>query len=581
MSRIGIAEFKAMSKDEQGKLIKLYHRVYIDENNNLQDSDTIANVSTNLGQLIRSTMLPRKSFSEAASKSRATYKAKTGYDHPMNDPAVVAKLKQTNQERYGGVGFQCEELASRSRATTKQRYGVDNFAKSELFPERFEESSLNKYGVSNPAKLDSIKCKIRDTHEQRYGKWYSQTDEFKKRSAETFLRKYGVSNPMYSDEVVNKIQQQSMKKWGVPYWMMLPESQKKLREGSIKKYGTSYHSSAHLSKKCLDIIHDPDKLVEYVLKFPEECRTHTVIAKSLGCSAVHLLELTRSYGDTVRNVFTMMPSVSSAEIAVRDMLSEWNIEAKYNDRSVLKPKELDIYVPSHNFAIEFDGWYWHSKQAGTPVLYHQDKSRRCAEKGIQLYHIFENDWNDERRRAIIKSQLKAKLVGNCERIFARNCDVRQVSIENAREFLNDNHLQGYRNCAIRLGLYYKEKLVCMMTFGKAYLHRDSSCWEIYRQCSKVNYTVVGGSSKLFKAFLVTVHPDKVITYSDFATGTGNVYAVLGFSPVRLTAPNYKWISEKGEKSRYQCQIKNEVKIMESKHYVQLFDCGNILWEWKI
>ena len=580
MSRIGIAEFKAMSEDDQDRLINLYRKVYIDENNNLQDSDRIANVNTNLGQLIRSTKLPRKSFSQIISKSSSTYRDKTGYDHPMNNPLVVNKLKQTNEERYGGVGFQCEELASRSRSTTKQRYGVDNFAKSELFAERFEQSSLNKYGVSNPAKLDSVKSKIKETQEKKYGKWYAQTDDFKKRSVETFMRNYGVSNPMHSEEVINKIQQQNMKKWGVPYWMMLPESQKKLKEGSIKKFGTIWYSSAHLSKECLDIIHDSDKLVEYVLKFPKERRTHNNIAESLGCSAVYLSELTRSYGDKVRDAFTMMPSVSSAEMTVRDILSEWNIDAEYNDRSVLKPKELDIYVPSHNFAIEFDGWYWHSKQAGTPVNYHQDKSRSCAEKGIQLYHIFENDWNDGRKRAIIKSQLKAKLVGNCERIFARNCILKEVSVDDAREFLNDNHLQGYRNCSIRLGLYCNDELVCIMTFGKAYLHRDSSCWEIYRQCSKMNYIVVGGSSKLFKAFLLRANPDKVITYSDFATGTGNVYTVLGFSPVRLTAPNYKWISEKDEKSRYQCQFKDEVRIMESNHYVQLYDAGNILWEWR-
>lgn len=579
MARMGITEFKAMSEEEQDALVNRYRKVYLEDNNNFEESDRIVNVNTNLGQLIRSTKLPRKSFDKVIIKSRATYKERTGYDHPMNDPSVVNKLKQTNEERYGGVGFQCEELASRSRATTKQLYGVDNFAKSELFAERFEKSSLNKYGVSNPAKLDSVKSKIKETHENKYGKWYAQTDDFKKRSVETFMRNYGVSNPMHSDEVIDKIQEQNMKKWGVPYWMMLPESQKKLKEGSLKKFGTTWYSSAHLSKECLDIIHDPDKLVEYVLRFPKERRTHEHIAKSLGCSTVYLLELTRSYGDKFRDAFTMMPSVSSAEIAVRNMLLDWNIEAEYNDRTILKPQELDIYIPSHKFAIEFNGWYWHSKQAGTPICYHQDKSRKCAEQGIQLYHIFEQEWNDERKRSIIESQLQAKLVGNCRRIFARKCTVKSVNTEEAKEFLDNNHLQGYRNCSIRLGLYYDDELVCIMTFGKAYLHRDSSCWEIYRQCSKRGYIIVGGSSKLFKAFLKQVAPDKVITYSDFATGTGNVYAQLGFKPVRLTAPNYKWISQTDVRSRYQCQFKDEVKIMESRNYVQLFDSGNMLWEY--
>lgn len=578
MSKIDLQQFRLWDEDRQKELIEFYRRVFLDDNNTLDESDRITNVSNNLGAYIR-TLLPRKSSAAVRARALQTYKQRTGFDHPMNNPDVVDKLKQTNIDRYGGVGFQSSELAARTRATCKEKYGVENYAQSLEFSDKLTESSIRKYGVTNPAKSDKVKAKIKATQYERFGDLFCRTEEFVHKRRETSMQRYGVDNPMRSPEVRAKIEKQNVEKWGVPYWMMLPESQRKLHEGCKEKFGTEWYSSSHLSKECLDIIHNPDKLIDFVTQLPEEQRTHTRVSELLGCSCVYLLELTRGYGDDVRSAFTMFPAVSDKECSVRDLIESWNIAIIPNDRNTLAPQELDIYVPSKGFAVEFNGWYWHSKQAGTPVSYHQSKSLACADRGIQLYHIFEQDWDNANKRAIIESQLRCKLLSESTRIFARNCDVRLVSIADARSFLNRNHLQGYRNSAIRIGLYYNNELVDIMTFGKAYLHRDSGCWEIYRLCSKLNTTVVGGASRLFKHFLHSVRPSKVVTYSDISTGTGNVYTALGFTFVRITSPNYKWVGEKDQKSRYQCQFKDEVKIMESRGYVQLYDSGNILWEY--
>jgi len=60
-----------------------------------------------------------------------------------------------------------------------------------------------------------------------------------------------------------------------------------------------------------------------------------------------------------------------------------------NDRTILNPKELDVYLPEIGFAVEYNGDYWHSKK---PKGYHTDKTTRCADQGIQLLHIWESDW---------------------------------------------------------------------------------------------------------------------------------------------------------------------------------------------
>ena len=60
-------------------------------------------------------------------------------------------------------------------------------------------------------------------------------------------------------------------------------------------------------------------------------------------------------------------------------------DAINNDRTVLEGKELDIYIPSSNIAIEYDGQAWHTNK--TRDLY---KDELCLSKGIRLIRIRES-----------------------------------------------------------------------------------------------------------------------------------------------------------------------------------------------
>ena len=53
----------------------------------------------------------------------------------------------------------------------------------------------------------------------------------------------------------------------------------------------------------------------------------------------------------------------------------------YINKKKTSPLELDIYIPSHNLAIEFDGLYWHS-EIHKPSNYHLNKTELCEEHRI-------------------------------------------------------------------------------------------------------------------------------------------------------------------------------------------------------
>ena len=75
-----------------------------------------------------------------------------------------------------------------------------------------------------------------------------------------------------------------------------------------------------------------------------------------------------------------------------------------NDRKVIKPKELDIYIPDLELAIEFDGLIFHSNYYKKKKNYHINKTLACLEKGIRLIHVFEDEWlfQNKKTKKILK-----------------------------------------------------------------------------------------------------------------------------------------------------------------------------------
>ena len=257
-----------------------------------------------------------------------------------------------------------------------------------------------------------------------------------------------------------------------------------------------------------------------------------------------------------------------------------------NDRTILNGKELDIYLPEKKLAFEFDGLYWHS-ELYKDKDYHLNKTEICKENDIQLIHIFEDEWLY--KQDIVKSRIRG-LLGLNERIFARKCEIKEVSYKDSEQFLNDNHIQGNCMSSYRYGLYYNNKLVSLMTFGKS---RFANEYELLRFCNKLNINVIGGASKLFKHFL-SDHSEiiEIISFADRRWSIGNLYEKLGFKYSKTTPPSYFYIIDNIRYNRIDFQKHKLVKegydpnlseheIMLSRNIYRIYDCGNLKYVYKI
>lgn len=93
--------------------------------------------------------------------------------------------------------------------------------------------------------------------------------------------------------------------------------------------------------------------------------------------------------------------ISKSEIEIQKYIKELGFEIKINNRAIIKPLELDIFIPELNKAIEFNGMYWHYDTDNIickPKGYHSMKSNLCRKQGIRLLHIREDLWIRDKER---------------------------------------------------------------------------------------------------------------------------------------------------------------------------------------
>jgi len=280
---------------------------------------------------------------------------------------------------------------------------------------------------------------------------------------------------------------------------------------------------------------------------------------------------------------------STYEIEISEFLSDVGIELEMNNRSILNGKELDIYIPSLKLAIEFNGLYWHS-ELFKDKNYHLNKTLECNDKGVRLLHIFEDEWLNKKN--ICKSIL-LNFLNKSEIIYARKCVVKEIDDNNiSNTFLENNHIQSSIPSKIKLGLYYNNILVSLMTFGAlrknlGHINKKDN-YELLRFCNIVNTNIIGGASKLFKRFIQDYNPIEVISYCDISKFKGDVYTKMGFVLDSISRPNYHYLSDndkfkrlnrwgfrkdvlvrKGNDSNL-----TEKEIMLNNGYYRIYDCGN-------
>jgi hypothetical protein len=428
---------------------------------------------------------------------------------------------------------QIQEENKKREATSMTLYGVINNGQIEFARNQHREFYSNQQNV-----IDSV-TKNKNTKLENHG---DQNYNNRQKANSTMIEKYGVNNPN--------------------------------------------HLSSKGSNPNLDVLRDHEK-------FKELYPTKTVdqIATELG---VHVQTVYRYLA--LHEMKT--PFKSTFEVEIEQYLLGIGVDQsdiQTRKRKIIG-KELDIYLPKYNLAIEYNGLIWHHD--GLPHIdktYHHTKFKKCEELGIKLLTIFEHSWKSH--KDAWKEKIKHALGFQETKVFARKCKIVELSSSDTRDILDKHHIQGYCAAQVCYGLMDShDNLMAAMTFSKPRngigKDRGEDSYELVRYVTACS--VVGGASKLLKHFIKNHSPKTIVSYSDNQYSNGELYQILGFNLEKEHECGY-WYYDPSKKNLYHrynftkhklisagCdQALTEKQIMDELGYLRIWDCGSKTWVLKL
>jgi len=276
------------------------------------------------------------------------------------------------------------------------------------------------------------------------------------------------------------------------------------------------------------------------------------------------------------------PSGSTKQKEIADFISSLGFDVIYNDRNVLEGKELDVYVPSKAFAVEYDSFYYHSyDENDNRKDRHHQKTQLCDERGITLFHVFQDEW--ENKQSIVKSMIANKLGASSRKIHARKCVVKMVATKDAKKFFNANHVSGWSPAGLgTIGLFFDEELVSALSLRipRQKKHAQAMTVEICRFASALNTNVVGGLSKLMKAVITLAKQNafvSILTYADLRYGKGKCYSAVGFTYTGWTGLSYDYNDGVRRYGRFKfraTKTMTENEVAKAAGVRRIYGCGN-------
>lgn len=512
---------------------------------------------------------------------------------------IQKKVKETNIKRYGvACSLNTKESMAKKKNTWLKKYGVDNPSKVNTIKEQKKKTCMEHYGVDSLLRLKFV----RDL-----GKDLAYSEESKEKKRNTCIKKYGVSHHLKNNEILKKQQDTNIKKYDNTCSLHGEKVKEKVKNTWLEKYGVDNPS------KNLDIINKlRNKATEreainrkkiMIPKLKELLIKNNLIllntyigakkdinVKCMTCNKLFKTTYHKLYCNGGKCSVCYKFNSSNDERDLCEFIESLGFVIERNNRKIIKPKELDIYIPDKKLAIEYNGLYWHSEQKNSDKNYHLKKLNECKSKGITLIQIFEDEWIF--RNDIVKNTLKHILNVNInKRLHARKCIIKLINNDTKNLFLDKYHIQGQDISSIRLGAFYENELVAVMTFSKGSISKGSSLlegnWELSRFCINYNYRIPGIASKFLSFFKNNYKWKEIYSYADMRWGTGNVYKILGFNQEHINRPNYWYIKDRLRIHRYRLRKKElepkdipEWLLRLNEGYSRIWDCGTIKFSMK-
>ena len=227
---------------------------------------------------------------------------------------------------------------------------------------------------------------------------------------------------------------------------------------------------------------------------------------------------------------------------ISSIIGEEHVLRRAND--ILDGKrEIDIYVPSLKFGIEYNGLHWHTEEFGKDRFFHLRKTEDALSKGISLIQIFEDEWEESKDIVLSKIDHILGIKKNFPKIFGRKCVIKAIKKNDACNFLSKNHIQGFVGSSVYLGAFYNDSLIGVSSFTE----ENPKQWNLTRMATDNDYICEGVCGKMLSYFKRNYEWDEIKTFADrrwTIRKENNLYTKLGFTLSDTTKPDYRYVVKK-------------------------------------
>lgn len=464
-------------------------------------------------------------------------------------------IKNTLIQKYNGVGFASQQIANKFKKTMTDKYGCEYSAHSNEIKEKIKKVNLEKYGGTGFASDITKKLFIK-TMNKKYGVNYSwESEKLRSKTYETNKERYG--NPHYTNKEkgiqthYNKIIKNSkdILKIEQDYYVCKctePTCEKCVEKTFKISKQLYYMRSINGDVTCVKLNNPKSKNTskDEKLVYDLVCELYKGDVqrnnrKELNKKEIdiYLPELKKGIefnGDYWHNNPITMFDAERMGVWERDEQKEflanqngieilriWENEmldieyvkyklskfinsttpkasAYYKLKTFLNGLQIQ-YVESvfgefeyNDVIVKYVNAFYHNNLTDKKSLFLNSEKR--------VIYAYNYEVNDDRKFEVLQSQIKHSLGLTKTKIYARNCELREITNKEAKPFLEENSLYGYRSASITIGLYNNGELIMVYSFGHNYYGRKGAL-EVIRVCTLKNAVVVGGSSKCLSYFL--------------------------------------------------------------------------------
>ena len=525
-------------------------------------------------------------------KGLETKKLKYGADNVVNQK----KAHQTRIKKYGS--HHAKDFSAKVKRTKLKRHGDENYVNSEKFKTTIRKKLEENPSYYHDREQKSKQTKIENGHEpnwnnrEKFKETISNfTDDKKKQIQETrkqnCLMAHGVEYPTQLESIKEKTRNTCLKKYGVTSTFSIQSSRINAKKAWRQK---SWDFFQKMNYGVVPLISED----EFVNNLELISNYDPIKWKCKKCG----YEFNQPWRNWNRKCPKCFPqNFRGKQNEVEEYIKSicFESQVKRDCKSVLaNAKQLDIYVPNLNIAIEFNGLFWHNSDKGVhgksakTMMYHHDKSIECEQKGIRLIHIFEDEWTSNQK--LCKSKLK-KIISPSK---MRHIDGHLCQISNSVDEMTKNiFLAKYSfdetdRSSKCYSLKFKNHVVAMMTFAKP-RNKNGWQWQILNYLEVNSFIIDDGFQILFDAFVEENHAKSICLYATHDWNTKQsynsclsfieekdprLYWMHGLNRIKSTsinASNVKSILKKYNDAA------SFLKNMNDNGYYRIYDSGTLVF----